>query len=96
MITFNAENLTDQIARHLSEKIIRLEIKPCSRLLEARISGELQVSRAPVREALRLLEKQYLVEILPRRGARVTDITAQYVQNVFDVVYEIFGILVKR
>ncbi|PKL36026.1 MAG: hypothetical protein CVV44_17545 [Spirochaetae bacterium HGW-Spirochaetae-1] len=96
MVLFHAENLNEQIAHHLREKIIHLELRPGSRLLEAKIAAELGVSRAPVREAIRILHKQLLVEILPRRGARVTEITGQYVHNLFEVVYELCGILTKR
>jgi len=96
MVLFHAENLNEQIAHYLREKIIHLELGPGSRLLEAKIASEMGVSRAPVREAIRILHKQLLVDISPRRGARVTGITGQYVHNLFEVVYELCGVLTKR
>ena len=52
-----AGTLPDQIADYLLGKIVRLEIEPGERILEAEVAEELGVSRSPVREALRILEK---------------------------------------
>ena len=94
MITFQAsENLAEQIALYLSNRIIQFELKPGERILEARLAGELGVSRSPVREALRILEKQRLVELIPRRGARVTKLTESYIENLNDVLKEILGLV---
>ncbi|MFW6284555.1 MAG: GntR family transcriptional regulator, partial [Desulfosalsimonas sp.] len=67
-----SSGLAEQIAAYLEDRIIRLEIKPGQRIREAAVAEELGVSRSPVREALRILENNLVVEIIPRRGARVT------------------------
>ena len=80
----NRKNLAQEIADHVSEKIIQMEIEPGERILEARIAQELNVSHSPVREAIRILERYRLVELSPRRGARVTDMSERHVGWMFD------------
>ncbi len=58
---------------------------PGQRLIEADLIVELDVSRSSVREALRRLEAQGLVEMVPHRGARVRRITADDVREIFEV-----------
>ena len=89
-------NLAEQVQKYLAKKIIRFEIKPGERLLEEKITQELGVSRGPVREALRTLAKYRLVELIPRRGARVTEVTKQDTEWLLEVIVELLVILVKR
>lgn len=58
---------------------------PGQRILEQVVAAEFAVSRGPVREALRLLEKEGLVIILARRGAQVTNPTIAEVNEIFDI-----------
>lgn len=96
-ISFKApQNLPEQIAAYLGEKIIRLEMKPGEKIVETRLAEELGVSRSPLREALRILEKQQLVDLVPRRGARVSDITEDSVIWLCDVLKEILGLVAYR
>ncbi len=89
-------NLADQVCEHLRDRIISFEIKPGERLYEEKIAGELNVSRGPVREALRLLAKQKLVELIPRRGARVPQITEQHIEWIFEIIIELYCIIARR
>lgn len=91
-----SDNLAEQVARYLSERIVRLELKPGERILEAKIAAQLGVSRAPVREALRILERNRLVELIPRRGARVTDITDEEIHWLYEVLFELYGIVARK
>ena len=85
----NRQNLAQEIADHITEKIIRMEIAPGERIMEARISDEFNVSRSPVREAMHILERYRLVELNPRRGARVTEVNEQYVGWLFDIMIDL-------
>ena len=58
--------------RRLRDEILSGTLEPGARLIEEQICQRFSISRAPVREAMRLLVQQGLVEHLPRRGARVT------------------------
>lgn len=88
--------LCDEVYMKLREEIVILEIEPGRRLYEQHLAENLGVSRGPVREALRMLEKDRLVEFLPRRGARVSEITGEYVKCLFEVVIELYVILLRR
>jgi DNA-binding GntR family transcriptional regulator len=77
--------LPEQIAARLSERITAGIYAPGRRVMEQEISAEFGVSRGPVREALRLLEKDGLVTILPRRGAQVTRLSITEVREIFDI-----------
>lgn len=58
----------------LRDRIVRLEIAPGSMISENSLGRELGLSRTPVREALKRLEREYLVSIMPRRGIVVTEV----------------------
>lgn len=66
-----------QVERELREAIIRLELRPGTRLSEQEIADRLGVSRQPVREALIALGKSKLVEVMPKRGTVVVKISAR-------------------
>lgn len=78
-------SLAEQIAARLSERIVSGLYAPGQRILEQAVADEFVVSRGPVREALRLLEKDGLVTILPRRGAQVTSLSIDEVREIFDI-----------
>ena len=92
----NIANLSEQIADHITEKIIRLEIRPGERIMEASIADELKVSRSPIREALRILEKNRLVELIPRRGARVTELSETNIVQLCDVLASLFRLMARQ
>ena len=66
--------LADQARAQLEELIVRLELPPGSVWSELQLSQRLGIGRTPVREALQRLETEYLVKILPRLGAQITEI----------------------
>ncbi|TMV08378.1 GntR family transcriptional regulator, partial [Arenibacterium halophilum] len=61
----------------LRDRIVLLEIPPGSMISENSLGAELGLSRTPVREALKRLEREYLVSIMPRRGIVVTKVDLQ-------------------
>ena len=77
--------LRDMVFKSLRKDILTGTIKPGEHLLELELSSRLGVSRTPVREALRMLELEGLVTMLPRRGARVSKITEKSMQDVLEV-----------
>jgi DNA-binding GntR family transcriptional regulator len=90
------DSLSDQIAKHISEQIITGELVEGERIQELRIAKELDVSRGSVREALLLLERTHLIEIYPRRGAIVSEMSAQQVRALFDTSALLLGQIVQR
>lgn len=69
----------------LRKQILRGELKPGERLMEISLANKLGVSRTPIREAIRKLEHEGLVVMIPRRGAHVAEITRQELNDVLEV-----------
>jgi DNA-binding GntR family transcriptional regulator len=86
------QSLPEQIAARLSERILAGNYPPGQRIMEQAVSAEFGVSRGPVREALRLLERDGLVTILPRRGAQVTTLSIEEVREIFDIRASLNGL----
>ncbi|NHB57522.1 GntR family transcriptional regulator [Acinetobacter shaoyimingii] len=91
-----ADSLSEHIAKHISEQIISGDLVEGERIQELRIAKELDVSRGSVREALLLVERTHLIEIFPRRGAIVSEMSAQQVRALFDTSALILGQIVQR
>jgi DNA-binding GntR family transcriptional regulator len=81
-----AASLTEKIADHLGSEIISGRLRPKARIQELKVASELGVSRGSVREALLILERRYLVEILPRRGAMVSSLESEELANCSELV----------
>jgi len=70
-------SVTASALQFLSERIITGELKPGQKLNESTLSVQMGISRPPLREALRLLEKDHLVVNIPRRGTYVAGLSVQ-------------------
>lgn len=77
--------LADKAYRAIEGHIVRLEYRPGTPLSEYQLSAELGISRTPVREALRRLAVDRMVEILPRRGAFVSELDFREYFNLLDL-----------
>jgi DNA-binding GntR family transcriptional regulator len=89
------DSLSEQIAHHLAQRIIRGELKACERIQEQKVTQALSVSRGSVREALLILERRHLIVILPRRGAQVSELTAHNVKSLYALVIELYILLAR-
>jgi DNA-binding GntR family transcriptional regulator len=79
------QSLTSAVAEKLREQIIRGEIPEGAQLRQDAIANQYQVSRIPVREALRQLDAEGLITIVPNRGAVVPALSPQDVEELFTV-----------
>ena len=77
--------LRDVVFNTLRQAILVGELKPGERLMEIHLADKLGVSRTPIREAIRKLELEGLVIMIPRRGAEVAQITGKSLQDVLEV-----------
>ncbi len=85
-ISFNDyKPLRDAIFDSLREAIIMGELKPGERLMEIQLADKLGVSRTPVREAIRKLELEELVTMIPRKGAHVAELSLKDIMNVLEI-----------
>lgn len=87
--------LRDVIFDTLREAIIVGDLKPGERLLEVQLAAKMGVSRTPVREAIRKLELEGLVEMLPRKGAHVADLSVKNIMDVLEVRATLDGLATK-
>lgn len=87
--------LRDVVFETLRQAILRGELKPGERLMEIHLAQKLGVSRTPVREAIRKLELEGLVRMIPRKGAVVADITVSDLEDVLEVRVALEELAVK-
>ncbi len=85
-----------QVAAILRDRIVKGDIKARDRLVERQLSTELNVSRTPIREALKLLEADGLIEISLHRGAIVSDYLPGDALALFDVIAVLESLAAKR
>lgn len=77
--------LRDVVFNTLRQAILTGELQPGERLMELHLADKLGVSRTPIREAIRKLELEGLVIMIPRRGAEVAQITEKSMKDVLEV-----------
>ena len=75
----------DVVFNTLRRASLRGELKPGERLMEIQLANKLGVSRTPIREAIRKLELEGLVLMVPRKGAEVAEITEKNLRDVLEV-----------
>ena len=77
--------LRDVVFNTLRQEILTGKLKPGERLMEIHLANKLGVSRTPIREAIRKLELEGLVIMIPRRGAEVAQISWKILKDVLEV-----------
>ncbi len=86
--------LRDVVFNTLRKGILTGELKPGERLMEIHLAKRLGVSRTPIREAIRKLELEGLVTMIPRRGAQVANITEKNLKDVLEVRQALEGLAI--
>ncbi len=89
------KSLTSIIFEKIREDILNGMYNPGEKIVEAKLADELGVSRTPVREALKQLELDGLVENIPNRGVIVKGVTAQDIKDIYTIREAIEGIAAK-
>src|SRR5260370_8280233 len=79
------QSLTSAVADKLRDQIIRGEIPEGAQLRQDAIASQYQVSRIPVREALRQLDAEGLIAIVPNRGAVVPTLSSDDIEELFSI-----------
>lgn len=78
-------SLSEQAYQQIRQKIVTLTLAPGAVVDEAQLQAELSVGRTPIREALKRLELERLVSIIPRRGIFVTPINLTDLQHLYEL-----------
>jgi len=89
------QTLTERITDRLSRLIVGGELAPGTRLVETELARRLHVSRAPIREAIKELEPLGLVTKPSRRGARVVELSARDVKEIYEVKTMLDGLAAR-
>jgi DNA-binding GntR family transcriptional regulator len=79
-------SLHDELATRLRDMIVNGELKPAQKIPEAELCERFGVSRTPMREALKVLAAEGLINLLPNRGAVVAKITQQEIDELFPIM----------
>lgn len=90
------KTLPEQLAEKLVELIIKGFYVPGQRLHEIKLAEQFGVSRGPVREALRLLERESLVVMASHRGASIAKLTAKHLKDIFSVRSALMGVCAEE
>jgi DNA-binding GntR family transcriptional regulator len=91
-----ATSSADRVFSILKSRILSLEYSPGQPLTELGVAEDLNVSRTPIREALRRLEHEHLVQIIPRKGAVVTGVSEEDIVEVYLIRQALEGISTNR
>jgi DNA-binding GntR family transcriptional regulator len=85
-----------QIAERIGAEIVEERYPAGERLKEVELAALFEVSRATIREALRILEKRGLVHIEPQRGAHVSELSPKELQDLFEMRAALLGLAARR
>lgn len=91
IIEISRRALHDQVAYRLRAMLVEGQIPPGAKLNERELCEQLRVSRTPLREAIKLLAGEGLVDLLPNRGAVAVTLTESDVLNTFEVLASLEG-----
>lgn len=92
VISIPRASLHEQVAQRLRQMLVEGQIAPGAKLNERELAELLQVSRTPLREAIKMLAAEGLVELLPNRGAVAVSLTEEDVFNTFEVIAGLEGL----
>jgi len=87
-----AETLSSLVAEELERMIIRGELQAGDRINESALAEMLSISRGPIREACRSLEKSNLVRVVMNRGVFVREMSVAQAAEIYDVRAHLFGL----
>jgi DNA-binding GntR family transcriptional regulator len=86
IIAIPRANLHEQVAQRLRQMLVEGRIAPGAKLNERELCEALEVSRTPLREAIKMLAAEGLVELLPNRGAIAVQLSEEDVRHTFEVM----------
>jgi len=92
----NYLSLKDRAYQNIKFQIIRGNLRPGTRLLEEELAKAMSISRAPIREAFNKLEKEGFVTTIPRKGAAVSNVTTEIIEDIFEIRETLETLAVKK
>ena len=92
ILTLTPGGLHEQAAARLRSMLVEGRIAPGAKLNERALADQLRISRTPLREAIKMLASEGLVDLLPNRGAVAVKLTETDVQHAFELLAELEGL----
>lgn len=81
----NHRTLRERILSTIRAAIVNGQIRPGTRIMEPELAERFGISRTPIREAIRQLESEGLISVIPRKGAIVASISPQDISNFYEL-----------
>src|SRR6476660_8473509 len=91
VVSIPPQILHQQVGMRLRQLIVEGDIAPGAKLNERALAEQLRVSRTPLREAIKMLAAEGLVELLPNRGAVAAQLSAKDIVDTFEVIAGLEG-----
>lgn len=91
IVSLPRATLHEQVAQRLRQMLVEGQVAPGSKLNERELSEALKVSRTPLREAIKMLAAEGLVELLPNRGAIALELSEADILHTFEVMAGLEG-----
>lgn len=95
-VFIESKPLREKIADKIRADIIKGVYKNGERLVEPKLAKNLGISRTPIREALRQLEAEGFIEIVPRRGAIVKELTIKDIDDLYAIKANLEGLAARQ
>ncbi|MHB8279223.1 MAG: GntR family transcriptional regulator [Candidatus Humimicrobiaceae bacterium] len=92
---YNSLSIKENVRIAIWNAILNGKLAPGERILESRIAKQMNISRAPVREAVRQLEGEGLVTVVPRKGVFIAELTVDDIEELYFLRSEIEGLAVR-
>jgi DNA-binding GntR family transcriptional regulator len=89
------ETLVDQVVNHIQTEIAEDRLRANQKISENQIAKQLRISRSPIREGLRVLERDGLIKLVPGRGAHVVEVTPEDACEIFLLRSYLIGLAVR-
>lgn len=91
-VSLSRKTLHSEIADLIREMIVSGELEPGSRIPEKALCEQFEISRTPLREALKVLATEGMIVLLPQRGARVATLTDDELFEIFPIIASLEGL----
>jgi DNA-binding GntR family transcriptional regulator len=89
------QSLVDRVVNHIQSEITEDRLRANQKVSESEIARRLKISRSPIREALRVLERDGLIRLVPGKGAHVVEVTPEDACEIFLLRSYLIGLAVR-
>jgi len=92
---FHKQSMSEQLVDYIKTQILNGELNPGDRVVETKLAKELNISQTPVREALRQLQGEGIIMIVPNRGPLVCDLKIEDVFEIYSMRSVLEGLAIR-